>query len=251
MKTRIFLVDDHPLFRRGLNALISAESDMEVCGEGDDCARASEKILRLKPDLVIVDISLKGASGIELIKNIKAVEPQIQVVVLSMHDESIYALRVLRVGAKAYVMKQDAVEAVIAAVRRVLKGQLYVSQAIASQMLNRYAQGEELGDDSAVSCLSDRELEVVTLTGSGASTREVAARLHISVKTVETHRAHIKTKLNLTSASHLVQFCVRWVDASPRLLHSSRAQAGESNSAAGTPGVPAMANRQVSPLLSA
>ena len=218
MKIRIYIVDDHALFRKGLAALINAEPDMEVCGEGEDCAVASQNILRIKPDLVIVDISLKGNNGIELIKNIKAVEPQIQVVVLSMHDESIYALRVLRVGAKAYVMKQDAAESVVDAIRWVRKGQLYVSEFVASQMLNRYAQGEQLGDDSAVSCLSDRELEVLNLIGSGVSTREIAARLHVSIKTVETHRAHIKSKLNLGTASQLIQFCVRWVDKSPHVV---------------------------------
>jgi DNA-binding NarL/FixJ family response regulator len=220
MKLRIYIVDDHALFRKGLAALINAESDMEVCGEGEDCAVATQNILRIKPDLVIVDISLKGNNGIELIKNIKAVEPQIQVVVLSMHDESIYALRVLRVGAKAYVMKQDAATAVVDAIRWVRKGQLYVSEYVASQMLNRYAQGEEIGDDSPVSSLSDRELEVLNLIGSGVPTREIAARLHVSIKTIETHRAHIKSKLNLTSASQLIQFCVRWVDRSPHVVHN-------------------------------
>jgi DNA-binding NarL/FixJ family response regulator len=227
MKIRIYIVDDHALFRKGLAALINAEPDMEVCGEGEDCAVASQNILRIKPDLVIVDISLKGNNGIELIKNIKAVEPQIQVVVLSMHDESIYALRVLRVGAKAYVMKQDAAESVVDAIRWVRKGQLYVSEFVASQMLNRYAQGEQLGDDSAVSCLSDRELEVLNLIGSGVSTREIAARLHVSIKTVETHRAHIKSKLNLGSASQLIQFCVRWVDKSPHVVRSDSSARGE------------------------
>ena len=202
---------------------------MEVCGEGEDCVVASEKILRLKPDLVIVDITLRGADGIELIKNIKAVEPQIQVVVLSMHDESIYALRVLRLGAKAYIMKHDAAELVIMAIRRVRQGHLHVSEYVASQMLNRYAQGEKLGDDSAVSGLSDRELEVLNLIGTGVSTRDIAARLHLSVKTIETHRAHIKTKLSLTTATQLVQFCVRWVDRSPHVLRVAPGQPERGN----------------------
>jgi DNA-binding NarL/FixJ family response regulator len=171
---------------------------------------------------VIVDITLRGNNGIELIKNIKAAEPGIQVMVLSQHDESVYALRVLRVGAKAYVMKQDAATVVIDAIRCIRKGQLYVSENVASQMLNRYAQGESLGDDSPVACLSDRELEVVNLIGSGVPTREIAQRLHVSIKTVETHRAHIKTKLGLGTASQLIQFCVRWVDQSE---HISRGDA--------------------------
>lgn len=212
MKTRIYIVDDHALFRKGLAALINAEPDMEVCGEGDDCAVATQNILRLKPDLAIVDISLRGNNGLELIKNIKAAEPGIEVVVLSQHDESIYALRVLRAGAKAYVMKQDAANAVIKAVRGIRNGQLCVSEQVASQMLNRYAQGGSLGDDSPVSTLSDRELEVLNLIGSGVPTREIASRLRVSIKTVETHRSHIKAKLNLPTAAQLMQFCVRWVD---------------------------------------
>jgi DNA-binding NarL/FixJ family response regulator len=220
MKTRIFIVDDHALFRKGLSVLINAEPDMEVCGESDDCAVGTRNILKIKPDLVIVDISLRGNNGIELIKNIKAAEPGIQVVVLSQHDESVYALRVLRVGAKAYVMKQDAATAVIDAIRWIRKGQLYVSENVASQMLNRYAQGESLADDSPVSGLSDRELEVLNLIGSGVPTREIALRLHVSIKTVETHRAHIKSKLNLATASQLIQFCVRWVDRSEHVARS-------------------------------
>ena len=253
MKTRIFVVDDHALFRKGLAALINAELDMEVCGEGDDCIIASQKILRIKPDLVIVDISLKGTNGIELIKNIKAVEPQIQVMVLSMHDESIYALRVLRAGAKGYLMKQDAAEAVITAIRRVRGGHLYVSEFVASQMLNRYAQGEELGDDSVVSCLSDRELEVLHLIGSGVSTREIAAKLNVSIKTVETHRSHIKSKLNLDSASKLMQFCVRWVDCSPHVLNSdlNRVQLVDTKSATQTGTTRGGEAEGISPLLSA
>jgi DNA-binding NarL/FixJ family response regulator len=212
MKTKIFLVDDHALVRKGLTAMINAEDDMQVIGEGEDCATATSAILKLKPDLVIVDISLKGNSGIELIKNIRAVEPDIQVLVLSMHDESVYALRVLRAGARAYVMKQDVATTVLDAVRRIRKGQLYVSDNVASQMLNRYAQGETPGADSPVAALSDRELEVVNLIGAGVSTREIAERLRVSIKTVETHRGHIKQKLNLRTSSQLVQFCVRWVD---------------------------------------
>jgi DNA-binding NarL/FixJ family response regulator len=217
MKTKIYIVDDHALVRRGLSAMINAEADMEVVGEGDDCVVASSAILKIKPDLVIVDISLRGNSGIELIKNVKAVEPKIQVLVLSMHDESVYALRVLRAGAQAYVMKQDLATAVLDAIRRVRKGQLYVSEKVASQMLNRYAQGDEPSTHSPVAGLSDRELEVLSLIGAGVSTREISERLRVSIKTIETHRRHIKQKLNLKTASQLVQFCVRWVDQNQRV----------------------------------
>jgi len=216
-KTRIYIVDDHAMVRMGLAALIRAESDLELCGEAEDCATATSEVAKLRPDVVIADISLRGNSGLELIKNIKVLDPGIHIVVLSVHDESIYALRVLKAGAKAYVMKQDVASKVIDAVRKVCRGEMYVSDEVASQMLNRLVHGQTEPGDSPVAGLSDRELEVVTLIGSGLATREVAARLHMSVKTVETHRAHIKTKVDLTSATQLVRFCVRWVEESGRL----------------------------------
>ncbi len=190
---------------------------MELCGEAEDCATATGAVAKLRPDVVISDISLRGNSGLELIKNVQALDPGIHIVVLSVHDESVYALRVLKAGAKGYVMKQDLASNVIDAVRKVSRGQMYVSDEVASQMLNRIVSGREAQGDSPVASLSDRELEVVTLIGSGLATREVASRLNLSVKTVETHRAHIKTKVELTSASQLVQFCVRWVEDSKRL----------------------------------
>lgn len=212
MKTRIYLVDDHALIRRGLVTLIDAENDMEVCGQAEDAATALNQIMKIQPDLVIVDISLKGNSGLELIKNIKAFNPKIQILVLSMHHESIYALRVLKAGARAYVMKQDVVTKVLDAIRRIRNGQLYVSDDVANQMLNRLVSGETAEDSSPVASLSDRELEIVNLIGHGMLTREIASQLHVSIKTVETHRAHIKDKLNLRNATQLVQFCVRWVE---------------------------------------
>ena len=217
MKTRIYVADDHVLVRRGLAALIGAETDMEVCGESEDCATATSEVAKLRPDVVIADISLRGNSGIELIKNIKAFDPNIHIMVVSMHDESLYALRVLRAGANAYVMKQDIASKVIEAIRKVRKGQMYVSEKVASQMLHRLAKGQDEKADSPVASLSDRELEVVTLIGSGLATREIAARLHMGVKTVETHRAHIKAKVNVKTATQLVQFCVCWVENNKRL----------------------------------
>jgi DNA-binding NarL/FixJ family response regulator len=218
MKTRVYVTDDHALVRRGLASLIAAESDMELCGEAADCATATSEVAKLRPDVVIVDISLRGNSGLELIKNIKAFDPKINIVVLSVHDESVYALRVLKAGAKAYVMKQDLASKVIDAIRKVSKGQMYVSERVASQMLNRMVKGQDEEGDSPVAGLSDRELEVVTLIGSGLATREIAARLHVSVKTIETHRAHIKTKVNLSTATQLAQFCIRWVEDSKRMV---------------------------------
>ena len=217
MKTRVLIVDDHAMVRRGLAAMIGHEPDLELCGEAEDCASGTSEATRLRPDVVIADISLRGNSGIELIKNIQVLDPLIRIVVLSVHDESIYALRVLKAGAKGYVMKQDIASKVIDAVRKVRKGQLYISEQVASQLLNRLVQGQNQPGESPVAALSDRELEVVTLIGSGLATREVADRLRMSVKTVETHRAHIKTKVDLTTATQLVQFCVRWVEDSKRL----------------------------------
>jgi DNA-binding NarL/FixJ family response regulator len=211
-KTRIFIVDDHPLLRRGLAELINREIDMVFCGEAEDSPTAMKLIGQIKPDLVIVDISLKGYNGIELIKNIKAFDPKIQVLVLSMHDESVYAMRVLKAGAKAYVMKQEVVDKVMEAVRRIRAGKVFVSERVASRMLDQVVVGGDPAPDSPVDLLSDRELEIVNMIGSGLPTREIAAKLHISIKTVESHRARIKEKLNLQNAIQLVQFCVRWVE---------------------------------------
>jgi DNA-binding NarL/FixJ family response regulator len=212
VKTRIYIVDDHALIRRGLATLINGEPDMEVCGQAEDASVGLQEIIKHQPDLVTVDISLKGNSGLELIKSIKSFNPKIQILVLSMHHESIYALRVLKAGARAYVMKQDVINKVVEAIRRIRSGHLYVSDDVASQMLNRLVGGETAEDASPVAMLSDRELEVVNLIGAGMLTREIAAKLHVSVKTVETHRAHIKEKLDLHNATQLVQFCVRWVE---------------------------------------
>lgn len=185
---------------------------MEVCGQAEDASSALQDIIKLQPELVTVDITLKGNSGLELIKSIRAFNPKIQILVLSMHHESIYALRVLKAGARAYIMKQDVITKVLEAIRRIRSGHLYVSDDVASQMLNRLVGGETGDDTSPVATLSDRELEIVNLIGNGMLTREIAAKLHVSVKTVETHRAHIKEKLNLRNATQLVQFCVRWVE---------------------------------------
>jgi DNA-binding NarL/FixJ family response regulator len=212
LKTRIFIVDDHPLLRRGLAELINQEADMTFCGEAEDSPTAMKLISQIKPDLVIVDISLKGYNGIELIKNIKAFDPKIQILVLSMHDESVYAMRVLRAGAKAYVMKQEVVDKVMEAVRRIRAGKVFVSERVASRMLDQVVVGGDPAPDSPVDLLSDRELEIVNMIGSGQPTREIAAKLHISIKTVESHRARIKEKLSLQNAIQLVQFCVRWVE---------------------------------------
>ncbi len=158
------------MVRRGLAAVIGAESDLEVCGEAEDCATATSEVTRLRPDIAIVDISLRGNSGIELIKNIRAFDPQIHIVVFSVHDESVYALRVLKAGAKAYVTKQEVPAKLIEAIRRVRTGQMFVSEKVSGQMLNRLVKGQDETNESPVAGLSDRELEVVTLIGSGLAT---------------------------------------------------------------------------------
>lgn len=218
MKTRVFVADDHDIVRRGLASMIRLESDLELCGEAEDCTTATSDVIRLRPDVVVVDISLRGNSGIELIKNIKSFDGMIRMVVFSVHDEAEYALRVLKAGAKGYVSKQDIASKVIDAIRKVRRGQMFVSEQVSILMLNRMVKGQEDESDSPVAGLSDRELEVVNLIGSGYATREVAERLGMSVKTVETHRAHIKNKVNVSSAPQLAQFCFRWVEASKQCL---------------------------------
>lgn len=216
-RARVYITDDHPIVRRGLAAMIEAEPDLELCGEAADCATATNQIARLLPDVVIVDISLQGNNGLELIKNIKALDPRIRMLVLSVHDESIYALRVIKAGARGYVMKQDIATKVIEGIRRILSGKMYVSERISGQIFNRFVGGREDNGDSPISSLTDRELEVTTLIGNGLATREIAARLRMSVKTVETHRAHLKSKLNLPTSTRLAQFCVAWVEECKRL----------------------------------
>ena len=216
MKTRVYIIDDHPLVRRGLSALIAAEPDLEVCGQNEDPSAGVQEIIRLQPDVVTIDISLNGSSGLELIKRIRAVSPRIQMVVLSMHHESVYALRALKAGARAYVMKHEATSRIVEAIRQARSGRMFVSDEVSRQMLTQLVNGGDGAGVSPVATLSDRELEIVDQIGNGIPTREIAEKLHVSVKTVEAHRAHIKEKLNLRHAPQLVQFCVRWVEDNKR-----------------------------------
>ena len=212
-KSRILIVDDHPLFRHGIADLINAESDLEVCGEAENAPAALEGIRHLAPDLVTVDISLRGTNGIELLKSIKAEHPGLPLLVLSMHDESLYALRALRAGARGYIMKQEALDRVMSAIRQVLRGDLYVSPAMSGRMIEEFVQGGSGGSGSAISDkLTDRELEILQLIGQGHGVRQIATELNLSAKTVETHRAHVKEKLNFQSARELARFAVQWVD---------------------------------------
>jgi DNA-binding NarL/FixJ family response regulator len=210
---RIIIVDDHPLFRKGLEEMIHSEGTFAVCGEAGNAAEAMDVIRQLNPDMAIVDLSLPGANGIELIKNIRAEFPKLPILVLSMHDESLYALRSLRAGAEGYVMKHEAMANVIHAIREVFNGRPYLSPAMAAQVITKFATKSSDGEPDAVARLSDRELEILELIGKGDDVHHIAKRLHLSPKTVETHRAHIKEKLQLKNAREVARFAVQWVDA--------------------------------------
>jgi DNA-binding NarL/FixJ family response regulator len=209
-KKTVFVVDDHPIVRQGLALLINREADLTVCGEAEEMHAALSAIQAAKPDILILDISLNGPDGLELLKNIRITSARLPVLVLSMHDESIYAERALRAGANGYIMKQEATEKVLVALRRLLSGEIYVSDRIANNMLRHYVRGTNVSEHSSVSDLSDRELEVFRLIGEGQGTRQIAEALHLSVKTVESYQAHIKEKLSLRSARELVQHAVQW-----------------------------------------
>jgi DNA-binding NarL/FixJ family response regulator len=209
-KRTVFVVDDHPIVRQGLTLLINQETDLSVCGVGEEMHSALRAIQAAKPDILIVDISLNGPDGLELLKNIRITSPRLPVLILSMHDEAIYAERALRAGANGYIMKQEATEKVLVALRRILSGEIYVSDRIANSMLRHYVRGGHPSEHSSISDLTDRELEVFRLIGEGHGTRQIAEALHLSVKTVESYQAHIKEKLSLRSARELVQHAVQW-----------------------------------------
>lgn len=208
---QILIVDDHPLFRRGIIALIGEQPDLVVCGEAESAPTALEAMRRLNPHLALLDISLPGTNGIELIKLMLAEQPRLLILVLSMHDEALFALRALRAGAKGYVMKAEAMNHVIAAMRKVLTGEIYVSPSFSERLVFKAVQSLEGGMGSPVDKLSDRELEVLQLLGKGFGTREIANELNLSIKTIETHRAHIKEKLNFKDAGEMVRFAIDWV----------------------------------------
>src|SRR5438477_11062561 len=208
---RIVIVDDHPLFCKGLEELIHSDGAFAVCGDAGNASEAMDMIRKLHPDLAIVDLSLPGANGIELIKNIRAEFSKLPILVLSMHDESLYALRALRAGAEGYVMKHEAMANVIQAIHEVFNGRPYLSPAMAAQVITKFAHRGSQSEADAVERLSDRELEILELIGKGKEVRQIAKRLHLSPKTVETHRAHIKAKLNLQNARQVARFAVQWV----------------------------------------
>ncbi|MCP4130018.1 MAG: response regulator transcription factor [bacterium] len=207
----VFLVEDHPIFRKGLAQIIDNEENLSVCGEAENYLDALDKIKKQKPDFIVVDITLKDSSGIDLVKDIKLFLPEARVLVLSMHDEKVYAERVLRAGAKGYLMKQEAPETVIMAINQVLEGKIYLSDEMSSRMLSKMVEGHSPLEESPGTILTDRELEIFTLIGRGSSTRDIAGQLHVSIKTVENHRAHIKEKLGLANSIELLQKATLWV----------------------------------------
>ncbi len=210
---KVLLVDDHPLVRDGLVNLISQQTDLQICGEAGNEPQALDLIRTVRPDVAIVDISLETGSGIELIKSIKAMFPAVTILVLSMHDESLYAERALRAGARGYVMKREAAKKVIEAIRCVLAGQLYVSDKIAALMAEKFVKGRTDASASPIEQLSNRELEVFQLLGLGHNTRQIADHLHVGFKTVQAYCARIKEKLKLANATELLREAIRWQES--------------------------------------
>ena len=219
MKRRVFVVDDHPMMRRGYASLLGGEPDLEVCGEAASAHEALTAVASAAPDLVLADISLEGTNGIELTKRLLSERPGLPVLIVSMHDEALYAERALEAGARGYLMKMEGDEAVLHAVRRVLDGHVYLSDAMQDQLLFRHIghprmeERTQAGPASGLQTLSDRELEVFELIGRGFTAREIADRLAISPKTVESHRARIKTKLAIESPTELLRRAIQWVES--------------------------------------
>lgn len=208
-KCKVFLIDDHPILRQGLALFIDREPDLKVCGEADDATSALQAIQDSTPDFVVLDISLEGPDGLELLKILRARYPKLPVLILSMHDESLYAERALRAGANGYIMKQEATDRVLTAIRHILGGDIYLSERLTKRMLQQFVSGSVSPRDP-IAKLSDRELEVYRLIGAGHGTRQIADELHVSTKTIESYQAHIKEKLALRNARELVQHAIEW-----------------------------------------
>ncbi len=208
-KKRILVVDDHPMTREGIVQWIRGEPDLEVCGEAETSARALEIVTRRKPDLVLTDIGLPDKLGFELIKDIKAFRPETLILVISMHDETLYVERVLRAGARGYITKAEGGEKLLQAIRRVLGGEIYVSERMSARIVEAFS-GHYSGKRSGIELLSDREFEIFQLLGRGLSSQKIGAKLHLSVKTVDAHRANIKRKLPINSSAELISYAARW-----------------------------------------
>jgi DNA-binding NarL/FixJ family response regulator len=210
---RIMIVDDHPMMRAGVIQLISKQPGMAVCGEAGSPTEAMDLVAKCRPDLILLDISMKGSSGLEFIKNVSAIHGHIPMLVLSMHDEKVYAERAMRAGACGYIMKEESGEYLIIAVKRVLEGGVYLSKEMSTRLLKSLGNPQSRNTDSPLQKLTDREFEVFRLIGQGKTTEEIAQHLHISPKTVDVHRFQIKEKLRLASSTALVHYAVRWADS--------------------------------------
>lgn len=216
-KARVFLVDDHPIVRRGLQLLISLEPDLGVCGEADNGPAALDQIRKLKPDLVVADLALRDSSGLDLVKEVRAQCPEIKILVFTMHDEPLYAERVLKAGAHGYVTKEEGAEKATEAIRQLLLGKPYLTGRLAERMLETMTGFAKSKTAGTVESLSDRELEVLELIGRGLGSTEIAQRLKLSVKTIESHREHMKAKLGLRRATELVQYAFNWTQREKRI----------------------------------
>jgi DNA-binding NarL/FixJ family response regulator len=213
-KSRVFIVDDHPLVREGLGNLINGQDDLIVCGEAEDSVQAIAGIIQARPDVALVDISLKNESGLELVKDLGKQCPFVALIVLSMHDEALYAERALRAGARGYVMKRETSKSVLASIRRVLEGDVYVSERVVNRMANRLRSSRAAAVSSPVERLSDRELEIFRLLGQGRTPSQIAGDLNLSLKTIQAYCARAKEKFGVTSLTELLRAAIRWEDAS-------------------------------------
>lgn len=211
-KNSIFIVDDHPLMRKGMAMTLQSELEFDVVGQTETAEEALQQIPNLQPDIAVIDISLPGMNGIELIKNLVNHLPDLKILVVSRHDEELYAERAIRAGAKGYLMKLEAGDALVTAVRQILNGQLFLSPAVGNRMIMKMAGNKGVQSSDPLELLSDRELEVFELTGRGESTKDIAEKLHVSVKTVESYRARIKEKMDLKSANDLLRRAVQWIE---------------------------------------
>ena len=207
----VFIVDDHPVFREGLAGIIRQRPDLRVCGEADEGAKAFEEIRRLRPDIVVTDISLPGKSGLELLRDLQAFRPGLPVLVISMHDETLYAERVLKAGGRGYIMKQEGPEKILQAIARVLSGHVYLSEKMSAGILEQIVHPGSRPKTSPIGKLTDREFEILRLIGEGKDGHQIAKDLRLSIKTVNCHRTHIKERLGLKNATALVHFASRWV----------------------------------------
>ena len=211
-KKKVMVVDDHPFMRSGLAQLIDRQPDLQVCGEAGNPAEAQQELGKCLPDLVITDMTMPGRSGLEFIKDLLAIRPDLPILVISMHDEVIYAERALRAGARGYMMKEAGGDNLLTAIRQILRGDVYVSARISARILESVSGRKPRGSDSPIEKLTDREFEVFQLIGHGKNTRDIAAQLNLSAKTVDVHRSHIREKLQLADSTALVRHAVRWVE---------------------------------------